>query len=86
MSRRLRSWWSGAHAHLAWLAASGAGLAAGFVFDPYVFGIAALSCATLSVAWIALTTVFALRALPWALLAAAPSAIALFLLSGFRWG
>lgn len=70
---------------LGWSLASAAGLGIAHAVDPYVFGAATMLAAGLSALGAVAVALLDWRRLPLALAAGAPSALALWVLSGFHW-
>lgn len=70
---------------LLWFVASAVCLGVAYAIDPYIFGLAAFVCAVVSCGVVLGTAVFSRGQLGLALLAALPTLVAFWLLSGFRW-
>lgn len=82
---KARAFFSNRLVYLGWASVSAAGLTMAAYIDPHVFGFAAFGAAFLSGLLILGAAILSWRNLAWAVVAAIPAALALQLLSTYRW-
>ena len=82
---RAKTFFANRWLYVAWCLASAAALAVASYVDPYIFGLAAFVAAALSGLIVLGAGVLNWRSLPWALVAALPTALAFLRLSTYKW-
>lgn len=82
---RAKAFFASRRLYVVWCLASAAALGVASYADPYIFGFSAFGAAAVSGLVALGAAVLNWRSLPWALMAALPTALALLRLSTYKW-